>query len=77
LARFPLRLLQITAPAGIEQGFIEMGAPATALTLPPSHIATPEEMEKMATIGAKYHVETLGHRRTNNRGVVMLLCRLD
>ncbi len=54
------RLLQITAPAGIEQGSIEMGQPATSLMLPPPHMPTPEEMERMAAIGAKYHVETLG-----------------
>ena len=55
----PARLLQITAPAGIEQGFIEMGKPATSLVLPP-HLPTSEDMERMAAIGAKYHVETLG-----------------
>lgn len=56
----PARLLQITAPAGIEQGFMEMGDPATSLTLPPPHMPAGEEMAKMAAISAKYHVETLG-----------------
>ncbi len=56
----PARMLQITAPAGIEQDFIEMDEPATPLTLPPPHIPTPEEMSKMGEISAKYHVETLG-----------------
>jgi mannose-6-phosphate isomerase-like protein (cupin superfamily) len=59
----PARLLQITAPAAIEQGFIEMGTPATSLTLPPPHVPTPEDMARMAAISAKYHVETLGPPR--------------
>jgi mannose-6-phosphate isomerase-like protein (cupin superfamily) len=56
----PTRLLQLTAPAGIEQGFIEMGELTTSLTLPPPHIPTPEELGRMAAISAKYHVEQLG-----------------
>lgn len=55
----PARLLQLTAPAGIEQAFIEMGEPATTLT-PPPHIPTPEEFGRMAAISAKYNVEQLG-----------------
>jgi mannose-6-phosphate isomerase-like protein (cupin superfamily) len=54
------RLLQLTVPAGIEQGFIELGAPATAPTPPPPHIPTPEELGRMAAISAKYQVEQLG-----------------
>jgi hypothetical protein len=56
----PARLLQLTTPAGIEQGFIDMGEPAPALALPPPHIPTPEELERMMAISAKYHVEQLG-----------------
>jgi mannose-6-phosphate isomerase-like protein (cupin superfamily) len=55
----PARLLQLTTPAGIEQGFIDMGEPAPALALPPPHIPTPEELERMMAISAKYHVEQL------------------
>jgi quercetin dioxygenase-like cupin family protein len=54
------RLLQLTTPAGIEQGFVEMGEPATSLVLPPPHIPTPEEIGRMMTISAKYNVEQLG-----------------
>jgi quercetin dioxygenase-like cupin family protein len=54
------RLLQLTTPAGIEQGFIEMGEPARSLILPPPHIPTPEEIGRMMAISAKYNVEQLG-----------------
>jgi mannose-6-phosphate isomerase-like protein (cupin superfamily) len=56
----PARLLQLTTPSGIEQGFIEMGVPATALTLPSPYIPTPEELGRLAAISAKYNVEQLG-----------------
>jgi quercetin dioxygenase-like cupin family protein len=56
----PARLLQLSTPAGIEQGFIEMGEPAPSLLLPPSHIPTPEAMGRMMAISAKYNVEQLG-----------------
>ncbi len=56
----PARLLQLTTPAGIEQGFVEMGEPVTSLVLPPPHIPTPEEIGRMMTISAKYNVEQLG-----------------
>jgi quercetin dioxygenase-like cupin family protein len=56
----PARLLQLTTPAGLEQGFIEMGEPASSLTLPPPHIPTPEELGRMAAISTKYNVEQLG-----------------
>jgi mannose-6-phosphate isomerase-like protein (cupin superfamily) len=56
----PARLLQLTTPAGIEQGFVEMSEPATSLALPPPHIPTPEEIGRMMMISAKYLVEQLG-----------------
>jgi hypothetical protein len=56
----PARLLQLTTPAGIEQGFIEMGEPATSLVLPPSHIPTPEAIGRMIAISEKYNAEQLG-----------------
>jgi hypothetical protein len=56
----PARLLQLTTPAGIEQGFVEMGEPATSPVLPPPHIPTPEEIGRMMAISAKYNVEQLG-----------------
>jgi hypothetical protein len=37
----PARLLQLTTPSGSEQGCIEMGVPATALTLPPPFFPRP------------------------------------
>jgi mannose-6-phosphate isomerase-like protein (cupin superfamily) len=56
----PARLLQLTTPAGIEQGFVEMGEPATSLVLPPPHMPTLEEIGRMMMISAKYNVEQLG-----------------
>jgi mannose-6-phosphate isomerase-like protein (cupin superfamily) len=56
----PARLLQLTTPAGLEQGFIDMGVPAAGSALPPPHMPTPEEIGRMAAISAKYHVEQLG-----------------
>jgi mannose-6-phosphate isomerase-like protein (cupin superfamily) len=56
----PARLLQLTTPAGIEQGFVEMGEPAPSLTLPPPYMPTSEELRRMAAISAKYNVEQLG-----------------
>ncbi|MBC8162261.1 MAG: cupin domain-containing protein [Roseiflexaceae bacterium] len=56
----PARLLQLTAPAGLEQGFIEMGEPTTQLNLPPPYTPTPDEVGQMAAVSAKYHVEQLG-----------------
>jgi mannose-6-phosphate isomerase-like protein (cupin superfamily) len=56
----PGRLLQLTTPAGIEQGFVDMGEPAASLLLPPPYIPTPEEIGRMMTISAKYNVEQLG-----------------
>ncbi len=56
----PARLLQLTTPAGIEQGFREMGEPATSLTLPPPYIPSVEQIGRMTVISAKYNVEQLG-----------------
>jgi quercetin dioxygenase-like cupin family protein len=56
----PARLLQLTTPGGIEQGFVEMGEPATSLLLPPPHIPTPEEVGRIMAISAMYNVEQLG-----------------
>lgn len=56
----PARLLQLTTPAGLEQGFVEMGAPTAHLSLPPPHAPTPQEIQQMAVVSAKYHVEQLG-----------------
>lgn len=56
----PARLLQLATPAGIEQGFIDMGEPATALVLPPPHNPTPKELGRMMAVSTKYHVEQLG-----------------
>ena len=56
----PARLLQLTTPAGLEQGFIEMSEPTTELGLPPPHIPTADALAQMAAISAKYHVEQFG-----------------
>jgi mannose-6-phosphate isomerase-like protein (cupin superfamily) len=60
--RKPGRLLQLTLPAGLEQGFAEMGQPARVAELPPPPDGPPSaaDAEQMATISARYRVEILG-----------------
>lgn len=56
----PGRLIQLTTPAGIEQGFIAMGEPVTERALPPPPTPTPEHFARLAAISAQYQVEQLG-----------------
>lgn len=56
----PARLLQLTAPAGIEQGFVEMGEPVATLDGPPPGPPSHEAIGRIAAISAKYGVEQLG-----------------
>lgn len=56
----PARLIQLTTPAGVEQGFIAMGEAVTERALPPPHIPTPEHITRLAAISAQYQVEQLG-----------------
>jgi mannose-6-phosphate isomerase-like protein (cupin superfamily) len=60
--REPGRLLQLTLPAGLEQGFVEMGsrAPGAQLPPPPDGAPGPEQFARMAQISARYSVEILG-----------------
>jgi mannose-6-phosphate isomerase-like protein (cupin superfamily) len=51
------RLLQFTAPAGLEHFHVEMGEPAESLTLPPM---APPDMAKMQALAAKYHFDIVG-----------------
>lgn len=53
----PARLLQFTAPAGLEHFHAEMGEPAQSLTIPPP---TPPDLAKMQALAAKYHFEIVG-----------------
>ncbi|HET8632477.1 MAG TPA: quercetin 2,3-dioxygenase [Thermomicrobiales bacterium] len=53
----PARLLQLTAPAGLEQMFVEAGEPAPALTLPP---AGPPRVEKLLALAPKYRFAFAG-----------------
>jgi quercetin dioxygenase-like cupin family protein len=53
----PARLLQFTAPAGLEQFHAEMGEPARSLTIP---APTPPDLAKMQALAAKYHFEIVG-----------------
>src|SRR5918994_3583173 len=58
----PARLLFVFSPAGLEAGIREMGEPARSLTVPPQPEAPPDdaEMERLASIGARYGAEILG-----------------
>lgn len=51
------RLLQFNMPAGLEQFFIEAGEPVSETAAPP---AGPPDMEKLARLAARYHMEILG-----------------
>jgi quercetin dioxygenase-like cupin family protein len=53
----PARLLQFAVPTGLEQFHVEMGQPATSLTLPPP---TPPDLAKLQTLSAKYGIELVG-----------------
>ena len=53
----PARMLLLNTPAGFEAFHAEVGEAARELTLPP---AGPPDMEKLATIVAKYDIEILG-----------------
>lgn len=49
------RFLQISSPGGDEYYFKEFGVPATSLTMPPH--PGPPDLQRMATIAARYGVE--------------------
>ena len=58
----PGRLLQLTLPAGLEQGFEEMGSPASGPVLPPPAVGPPDpaELARQAQIATRHRVELLG-----------------
>ena len=58
----PARLLFLLSPAGFEDLVRDMGEAARSLTVPPQPEAPPDEaeMERMATIAARYGNEILG-----------------
>jgi mannose-6-phosphate isomerase-like protein (cupin superfamily) len=53
----PARLLQFTAPAGLEHFHIEMGEPAPGQILPPP---TAPDIPKLLALAPKYHFEVVG-----------------
>jgi quercetin dioxygenase-like cupin family protein len=53
----PARFLIFAAPAGFEGFVIEMGEPASSLTLP---APTAPDMERLIAVAAKYQIEILG-----------------
>src|SRR5215218_9597622 len=58
----PARLLFLLSPAGFEGLIREMGEPARSLSIPPQPEAPPDdaEMERLASIAARYGAEILG-----------------
>lgn len=53
----PARLLQLTTPAGFEQFHVDLGEPASSLTLPPP--GAPNIADLLA-LAPKYHFEVVG-----------------
>jgi len=53
----PARFLVLVTPGGFEGFVIEMGQPASTLTLPPP---SEPDMEKLIPLAAKYGIEILG-----------------
>jgi mannose-6-phosphate isomerase-like protein (cupin superfamily) len=54
----PARMLFLTTPGGnFERFIIEMGEPATSMTLPPPSLP---DMEKLMRLAAKYKIDILG-----------------
>jgi quercetin dioxygenase-like cupin family protein len=53
----PARFLILTTPGGFEGFVMEMGQPASALTLP---APMPPDLDKLIAVAAKYRIEVLG-----------------
>jgi mannose-6-phosphate isomerase-like protein (cupin superfamily) len=53
----PARLLQLTAPPGLEHFFVEMGEPAPEPILPPP---SPPDLPRLLTLAPKYGFEIVG-----------------
>jgi quercetin dioxygenase-like cupin family protein len=53
----PARFLVVTTPGGFEGFVMELGEPASSLTLP---IPSAPDMNKMIAVAAKYRIEILG-----------------
>ena len=58
----PAKLLFLLSPSGMEGAIREMGEPARSLSIPPQPEAPPDdaEMERLASIAARYGAEILG-----------------
>ena len=58
----PGRLLQLTLPAGLEEGFAEMGGPAPGPVLPPPPDGPPDPafLARMDEVAVRYGVQLLG-----------------
>jgi hypothetical protein len=58
----PGRLLQLTLPAGLEEGFAEMGEPAPGPVLPPPVDGPPDPafLARMEEVAVRYGVQLLG-----------------
>jgi mannose-6-phosphate isomerase-like protein (cupin superfamily) len=55
----PGRMVVVTAPAGLERFFLDVGQPAVDLTTPPI-LTAPPDLVRMAAIGRKYELEIVG-----------------
>ena len=58
----PVRMLCIASPAGLENFFLELGAPVATRTTPPPKLAESEQaafIEKAKALAAKYRTEML------------------
>jgi quercetin dioxygenase-like cupin family protein len=53
----PARFLILVTPGGFEGFVMDMGQPASALTLP---VPSPPDMDKLIALAAKYRIEILG-----------------
>jgi mannose-6-phosphate isomerase-like protein (cupin superfamily) len=55
----PVRVLDVSAPAGFEKFIAAAGEPAAELTLPPPEQESPD-FERLAALAAEHHIEILG-----------------
>jgi quercetin dioxygenase-like cupin family protein len=58
---WPIRMLCICSPAGLEKFFMEVGAPVTTRTTPPPKLDEKERaasIQKMKALAPKYRIET-------------------
>lgn len=56
----PARLMVMTLPAGLERFVQEIGEPASSRTLPPPAAITPDLIDRLIAVGAKYDYSIVG-----------------